>query len=120
MRIATFAAFAALIATATQAVARTWTSRDGSRSFEAEYVGSHDAGRIVVRYPGGSEGRFALDALSQADREFVAANSSPTSPSGLVAAEIAGNLVRLDGDKLVPFRPKAKPAHYFVYFTSFY
>lgn len=70
------------------AQARTWTSTDGSKTFEAELI-SYDAasGTVEVIWPNGAPMRFSQEKLSAADIAFVKEHGKPAAFSGNKAAQ---------------------------------
>ena len=75
--------------------ARTWTSADGSKTFEGE-LQSYDAekGMVTVTLPNGKHQSFSQDKLSEADITFAKENRGKASgASG--ASSSAGDIVEL-------------------------
>ncbi len=62
-------AFALAIIT-TPLMARTWTSADGSKTFEGDYV-SKEASKVTVKMKSGETMTFPISKLSEADQAFV-------------------------------------------------
>ncbi|NRB76559.1 MAG: hypothetical protein HRU46_19530 [Verrucomicrobiales bacterium] len=107
--------------------ARTWTSSDGSRSFEGE-IRSYDANAKTVSVL--SSGRmltFAEDKLSEGDiayiKEWEAAKNAPD-PSEMVASSVVGKAVqkaklhRLDGKRFKSAEMEKAPEYYIMYYSA--
>jgi outer membrane protein assembly factor BamB len=78
MKTLTLLAFLCLLHSA---AARTWTSADAARTFEAELTGFKD-GKVTVRRSDGKILKFAIDLLSEADQKFVrSADAPPATPA---------------------------------------
>lgn len=86
-----------ILAYACHAELRTWTSVDGSRSFEGE-LQSYDprAGMVSIIRKGGHKLTFSQEKLSQADQDWLRTADAPSPPSSTVADEDAGTLLRED------------------------
>ncbi len=99
--------------------ARTWTSADGSKTFEGE-LHAYDAatGKVSVKVPGGKLLSFTQDKLSAADIAYVKENGSKGKPGAsksgpaLVASGMdeAKLLARSDGKPA----DMAKPVQVFI------
>lgn len=58
------------------AAARTWTSADGARTFEADLT-AFEGGKVTVKRSDGKVMKFAIGLLSEADQEFVRNAQAP-------------------------------------------
>ncbi len=98
--------FIGLLAWSQPAVARTWTSADGSKTFEGELV-SYEAqtGAVSVELANGKKLNFKQDILSAADIAYlkeegtkvVEKPATPSSGSTVEVKEIKGEIPRPDG-----------------------
>ncbi len=66
----------ALLLAASSVSARTWTETASARTIEAEYVSS-DGRTVTIAVRGGGTFQVELTRLSQADRDFVLAQTAP-------------------------------------------
>lgn len=120
--------------------ARTWTSADGSKSFEGELKSFNPAtGEVKVARPDGSITIFRQNILSAADREFLAANKPAAEPapatkstasasalsgaSGLESTKIGqlaakAKLQKLDGKRFRRAEMTKTPDYYILYFSA--
>ncbi len=108
-----------LISTAT---ARTWTSEDGSKTFEGDFV-SFEGGKVTVDREGGKEMSFKLEMLSEADQKWVEEEVARKAElaalaSAAVPVALEGNLLKLSGKRLRKFEPEAPSKYYLLYFSA--
>ncbi|MEZ5301122.1 MAG: thioredoxin-like domain-containing protein [Verrucomicrobiales bacterium] len=108
--------------------ARTWTSADGSNTFEGEFVSAADGKVTVLR--NGREVTFKEELLSEEDREFIKAElaakdeeaaakkAAEEAKSAPVPSALDGKLMKLDGKSLKAFEPAGVPEYYLVYFSA--
>lgn len=106
--------------------ARTWTSADGSKTFNAKYVSHTDEYVTVAK--GLKESKFKISLLSEADREWLAAKaqkaSSTSSTSkdaldlGSIGNGLKGNMVMLKDGKYKDYAAESAPEYYIVYYTA--
>lgn len=117
--------FALLSLLATSGLARTWTSSDGSKTFEGE-LRSFDAETGLVKVLiGGRVVEFAKDKLSQEDITFLeeSATAKGTAAAGPdesteIGAKVAkAKLQQLDG-KRYRRAEASKPAEYYILYYS--
>ncbi|MEN9018991.1 MAG: hypothetical protein GWQ05_03450 [Verrucomicrobiaceae bacterium] len=82
------------------AQARTWTSTDGSKTFEAE-LKSYDAttGKVTVTLPNGRPMSFFQDKLSEADITYLKENGSKIIGSSSRVKELPDVLPDSDGEE---------------------
>jgi hypothetical protein len=113
-----------IIVTAPFVQARTWTSAaDSSKRFEAEYVG-FKANVVTVRMRSGTPAAFPLNALSQADRDFVLSQAGDT--SGKPTVDVLGVLkdqliTAADGTaKPFSFKKGKEPSHFLLYVSAYW
>ena len=80
--------------------ARTWTSTDGSKTFEAK-LKSYDAttGKVTVTLPNGRSMSFFQEKLSKADIAFLKENGTSTSTSSLHIKPLPDVLPDPDGEE---------------------
>ena len=114
--------------------ARTWTSVDGLKTFEAEYKSYNQEANEVTVLRKYKKLNFSLDVLSQADRDWVnvkvaevaaieVAASAPTVEEQLAAQPVGAKLndrtlVRLDGKRFKKAEMEKVPQYYLLYFTA--
>ncbi|MGB0774922.1 MAG: hypothetical protein ACPG32_01920 [Akkermansiaceae bacterium] len=107
--------------------ARTWTSSDGSKTFEGTYVSSTDSSATVLIK--GRKRTFKLSLLSEADRKWIKteekrlAEEAAKAPTGKledqkVGKRLMGKTVKLEGDKYVSQDTKKVPEYYMVYYAA--
>lgn len=117
-------ALAAALAMGT-AQARTWTSADGGKTFNAEYVSQTDEYVTVSR--GLKNVRFKIALLSEADRTWLEAKKAEAagkakqgeaSGLGKIGGKLKGNMVRLEGNQYCDYEAESAPQYYIVYFTA--
>lgn len=112
-RLAATVAFAMLFLSAAQA--RTWTSADGSKTFEGE-LKSYDpaTGTVGVTLANGSLIKFANSKLSAADNAFLkeqgAVSATPASTGGASAKDVPDVLPDPDGKEA----DMSKPVQVFI------
>jgi hypothetical protein len=98
--------------------ARTWTSADGSRTFDGELVAyDEDSGAVKVELANGKELNFKQEILSEADIAFLKetgtlkpepkATEAPASPAsgGGAVKDVSGALPRPDGKEADMTKP---------------
>lgn len=111
--------------------ARTWTSRDGKKTTEAELVrvevrnGKKYA--VLKRKSDGKEVRCAARVLSSADRKVINAflknNPDPQASKGKAGQAslddvMKKNLIRLKDEELLPYPLKREVQFYVLYFAA--
>ncbi|MBP82692.1 MAG: hypothetical protein CMO61_02465 [Verrucomicrobiales bacterium] len=122
-----FLAFAISLLLIGSSMARTWTSSDGSRTFEGE-IRSYDEGTKTVSVQ--SSGRvltFTEDKLSEKDlvylKEWKASKDAPD-PLETVSASVVGKEVlktklhRLDGKRYRSAEMEKAPEFYILYYSA--
>lgn len=109
--------------------ARTWTSADGSKTFEAQLVELKD-GLVTVKMSSGRQMTFKESVLSSADQAFLKEEAERLAKEAaeraelekLAAAEIPatldGNLVKLAGKSFKKYEPDAPSKYYLLYFSA--
>ena len=111
--------------------ARTWTSADGTKTFEGD-LKSYDkaTGKVTVALPNGKTLTFGTDKLSDADKTFLAEQPKAAAEGGEDVAEALkeqkigskllkkGILQKLDGKKFANFELTKAPQYYLVYFSA--
>ena len=112
-RLAGTAALLTLFATATQA--RTWTSADGSKTFEGDLKTYDPAtGTVGVTQPNGKALKFTQDKLSAADIAFLkeqgAVSAAPAPSGGGTAKALPDVLPDPDGKEA----DMSKPVQVFI------
>ena len=118
------------------ASARTWTSSDGSKTFEGDLKTYDAAGaKVTVNLSNGTTMTFPEDKLSAADRQWLKeqaqkpaeTTASPAVATGDVAAQLAQQkigsklgkvLSKLDGKKYHDYKLEKVPEYYIVYFSA--
>ena len=118
--------------------ARTWTSSDGSKTFEGDLKTYDAAGaKVTVNLANGTTMTFPEDKLSAADRQWLkeqaqkpaeSTGSSPTAAAtGDVAAQLAQQkigsklgkvLSKIEGKKYKDYKLEKAPEYYIVYFSA--
>lgn len=115
-----------------QLPARTWTSADGSKTFEGTLVSyDKDSDKVTVTLRNGKTLTFGADKLSEADKTFLAEQAQAAPAGGgedLAAAlkeqKVGGKLLKpgvlqkLDGKKFADFELTKAPQYYLVYFSA--
>lgn len=107
--------------------ARTWTSSDGSRTFEGE-IRSYDANtKTVSVLASGRIITFTVEKLSEDDiayvKEWEVAQTAPD-PSELLASSVVGRAVlkaklhRLDGKRFKSAEMEKAPEYYILYYSA--
>ncbi|MES2982306.1 MAG: sialate O-acetylesterase [Verrucomicrobiota bacterium] len=102
------ALLAGLLAFSGLASARTWTSSDGSKTFDGELLSYNaDTGAVSVELANGQKLNFKQEVLSAADIEFLKEKGTVTpapketpaasSSSSIVTKEITGGISKHDG-----------------------
>ena len=107
--------------------ARTWTSSDGSKTFQGEFVSyDADASQVTVRMRNGKSMTFGADKLSAEDQKWAKSAQGETA-AGAVADEIADQKVggkltdtlkKLEDGQFVDFTFTEAPEYYLLYFTA--
>lgn len=118
-------AAAAMLATAH---ARTWTSADGTKTFDGAYISSTETS-VTVR-KSGREVSFKLDLLSEADRTWIkeeaarrakedkAETGRGTIGDQKIGKKLRGKTVRLIGKKFTKEDTAKVPQYYLLYFSA--
>ncbi|MEN8773042.1 MAG: hypothetical protein ABF379_01125 [Akkermansiaceae bacterium] len=107
--------------------ARTWTSADGSKTFEGDFVSCDDTSVTVKR--GIKEMTFKLDLLSEKDQKWAkgeAAKIAVAEENKKEAAEFMDGdfgkalkkLQKLDGEDFVDHDLEAAPKYFLLYFSA--
>lgn len=108
--------------------ARTWTSADGSQTFDGEYVSSTETTVTVIIK--GHQRTFKMELLSASDKKWVAAENArrekeapekaaQANPEGAkIAKQLKGRTTRLIDGKFVKQDTQKAPAYYLLYFTA--
>jgi hypothetical protein len=113
------------------ASARTFTSTDGSKTFEGELrTFNKEAREVTVMMRNGKVFTFTLDKLSEADQKWLAEQAEkPSAPVGgsdvkaqLEAQKIGKNLLRglrkLKGRSMHRYEMTKVPEYYILYFSA--
>ncbi|MDP0489714.1 MAG: hypothetical protein Q7Q71_01535 [Verrucomicrobiota bacterium JB023] len=99
--------------------ARTWTSADGSKTFDAELVGYDDEKKTMTLLIEGEERTFELSNFSKADRLWAKKNSAKKEEDitlpGILTEDV---LTKLEDGKFVPAKIEGEPKYYLVYFSA--
>ena len=101
---------AATISISSSALARTWTSADGTKSFKADlqsYVA--ETGLVSVRMSNGRVLKFKAETLSEADLDFLKAEARKSAP-GVKVKELPDELPDPDGEEA----DMSKPVQVFI------
>lgn len=107
--------------------ARTWTSADGSKTFEGDFVSCDDTSVTVKR--GIKEMTFKLDLLSEKDQKWAkeeGAKIAAAEENKKEAAEFMNGdfgkalkkLQKLDGEDFVNHDLEAAPKYFLLYFSA--
>ena len=107
--------------------ARTWTSADGSKSFEAEYIRHNEETVTIMR--GLKMVSFKLSLLSEADREWLRQKEvQKTQPAeapeaskdqlGKFGNSISRKLVMFSGKRYSRYKLESAPDYYLLYFSA--
>ncbi|MGB0154818.1 MAG: hypothetical protein ACPGFB_12370 [Verrucomicrobiales bacterium] len=107
--------------------ARTWTSSDGSRTFEGEIRSYNPNTKTVSVLASGRMLSFTADKLSEDDiayiKEWEAAQNAPD-PSEMLASSVVGKAVlkaklhRLDGKRFKSAEMEKAPEYYIMYYSA--
>lgn len=108
--------------------ARTWTSADGSKTFDGEYVTSTDTTvTVTIR---GHQRTFKLDLLSADDKKWITTEkqrlekeTKQTPAQGSlsdqkIGQKLIGNTVRLVKSTFVRQDTQKVPDYYLLYFSA--
>ncbi|MFT6242771.1 MAG: hypothetical protein ACJAQT_004882 [Akkermansiaceae bacterium] len=117
----------ASLALAGTSLARTWTSADGSKTFEGDLVSCDETSVTVKR--GFKELTFKLELLSEADRKWAKAEAvkiAAAVENKEAAADFANSdfgksfekLQKLDGKKFVDHELEEAPKYFILYFSA--
>lgn len=109
--------------------ARTWTSADGSKTFEGTLKSYDPASGIVTVIVAGRPAAFPKDKLSEADIAFlkdsgaatpaVASGPSESSATSVVGALVAkAKLQQLDGKRFKKAESIKSPDYYVLYYSA--
>jgi len=108
--------------------ARTWTSADGSRTFEGTLKSYDPASGMVTVIVDGRPLAFPQDKLSEGDREFLKESrmtvaetpaSSATAATSVVGAIVAkAKLQQLDGKRFKKAESVKSPDYYVLYYSA--
>ena len=114
--------------------ARTWTSVDGLKTFEAEYKSYNQEANEVTVLRKYKKLKFSMDVLSQVDRDWVnvkveqavlaeVAANAPGIEDQLAAQPVGAKLnnrtlVRLDGKRFKKAEMEKVPEYYLLYYTA--
>ena len=110
--------------------ARTWTSADGSKTFEGK-LKTYDAagGKVSVTVRNGRTLTFSIDKLSEADRKFLAEEASRldgTAENKAAMEEFARTDIGkaftktqiLQGDAFAPHEFESVPEYFILYYSA--
>lgn len=107
------------------AQARTWTSADGSKTFEGDFRSYNESTGIVQVITNGRLLNVPQDKLSSEDIEWIksegmkAAAPASAEPSGAVGMEVAkAKLQRLDGNRFKSADLTKDPEFYIFYYSA--
>lgn len=108
--------------------ARTWTSADGSKSFDGELRSYNEATGEVTVLINGRATTFQASVLSEADRAFLKESknepAAAADPSEALAGQKVGaqvvkaKLHRLDGTRYKREEMAKTPEYYIMYFSA--
>jgi len=107
--------------------ARTWTSSDGSKTFQAEYV--ECKGSSVVIIMNGNKNSFKISRLSAADQAWVAQqeriDAAPYKPATTrslsdqkIGRQLRHQTFRAVGNRFVSENIKKVPRYYYFYYAA--
>jgi hypothetical protein len=107
--------------------ARTWTSADGSKTFEGDYLSSSSDSVTVLKK--GSKLTFKLDLLSEQDQEYVktmVANEANQEANEEAAANFKVSdlgkafkkLQKFDGKRFSKTELETVPEYFILYFSA--
>lgn len=109
--------------------ARTWTSADGSKSFEADFV-KEEEGKITIKRSNGKIQTFSMDKVSLADQQWVddqkdkaltkeiASRKSDERKNNPIPKELYGNLVKLNKKSFKRYKTELFPEYYILYYSA--
>ncbi|MEM7699813.1 MAG: hypothetical protein AAF236_15570 [Verrucomicrobiota bacterium] len=117
------------LALSVSAESRTWTSADGSKTFEGELRSYNPDSKQVEVITGGRRLTFSADVLSEADQTYLAEQeaSKPMDPDAieeaLKASEVGAliaktKLSKLDGSRFRRTELDVVPEYYFLYYSA--
>ncbi len=104
--------------------ARTWTSADGSKTFEGDFDSFDEATKKVTVTKKGRPMTFSLEIISKDDQTWIQEQPSKQDLEGLVAfAESdAGKALKktkiLKGEEFVDFSYKKAPKYFVLYYSG--
>jgi len=114
--------------------ARTWTSADGSKTFEGELRAlNENAKTVTVVVKGGKLVTFAIGLLSDKDRTFLkeegakiilARNSDKGAAEALQDQKIGKKLIKegilskIEGETFADYQLTKTPEYYIIYFSA--
>ena len=110
--------------------ARTWTSTDGSKTFEATFKSYNEAlKQVTVTLPNGRSSTFSINKLSEEDRVFLAEEASKLAKAGAnreAAEQFAqsdiGKAMKkmqiLDGSRFATHTFEAVPEFFILYYSA--
>lgn len=113
-----------------QVQARSWTSADGSKTFNADIKSYDEKSDEVTVLKGYKKMTFKIDVLSEADRKWViewskkeVASEEEVTGGGLdqqvIGAKLQnGVLSKLEGKKFVKYEMATAPDYYVVYYSA--
>jgi hypothetical protein len=109
------------------AVARTWTSADGTKTFEGEFRSYNAASGIVTVLINGRAVNVPTEKLSEADIAFLkeadskpqdAAPATPDTETEIGAKVAKAKLQRLDGERYKRAELEKNPKYYILYYSA--
>lgn len=122
-RLLTAIAIAAMMS---PSLARTWTSADGAKTFDGEYVSSTDTSVTVIK--NGRKVTFKLDLISEEDQKWIKeegqkaveakAKESASLDDQVIGKKLKGKTVRVMGKKFESQDTDKVPQYYFVYYSA--
>lgn len=107
--------------------ARTWTSADGSQTFEATpHAYDPETGMVTVIRPNGSSSTFSKDVLSAADIEFLSTWTGREGGATAGAGDLSKiheqvaktRLHRFDGRRYQRAELDKKPEYFILYYSA--
>lgn len=110
--------------------ARTWTSSDGSKTFEGTFKDYDEAKQTISVMKGYKKLSFPLDKLSDTDQQWVrgevarqAIANQPTVQEQLAEQAVGKNLKpgvleRLEGSRFARVELSKAPEYYLLYFSA--
>ena len=107
---------------ATSASARTWTSSDGGKTFDGDFISSKN-GEVTVMHDAGKKMSFKLEMLSDTDQKWIEKELTRRAESASLATAaipttLEGNLQKLSGKSFKKFEPAAPSKYYLLYFSA--